>query len=568
MKKGLFCLLLFFVFSCSVEADLTDVQANDVAFFAENFILEGNKRIASDGFPIFAYMQGQARIDGFQSKLYKVKYDYQKINYVNGYKWTFDCSSFAAFVYYKTFGLVLTKNTTSQIDSYSGLKINSATANPYEVKDYVSNADSNKHFYYVMKGVNVPDIDYSKLKKGDLIVIVGSHIMVYVGDGKIAHASSSAINSSNLGLEVVKLSTKYPSKKVSVIRINNNIISPDKRANLTITWLDNDEVFDFRSLQYANDKPKIGYQKNTEEWTSKVILNVTLKDSDGLKNCSFNNGEEVKISGKSYQFKKTIENNGSYIVIVKDVLNNMTNEVIEINNIDNIAPLISSVLTEHNNDYSELKVIASDRESGLSVMPYSFDNKNTWTDQAIYTVTQSGEYYIYVRDNVGNISSLKVMVNVNDVVQSNNNNNNNLMNNNNENDDEDAGHDSNVEQELVPRIGKVTLGEEVGNKRKITVTIFNNSDGNKIIITKSNSQPNKDEMWEELNNGRYTIYLDEGTYYIWLKDKNANIIGPEEVKVILENQEEKNDLFKWEYVIIAGLIVGVVIFCLRIKFKK
>ena len=76
------CCVLFVAFILPVKADLTQEQAEDVAFFAENFILEGNKRISSDGFPIFAYMQGQARIDGYQEKLYHVTYDYKRKNYI------------------------------------------------------------------------------------------------------------------------------------------------------------------------------------------------------------------------------------------------------------------------------------------------------------------------------------------------------------------------------------------------------------------------------------------------------------------------------------------------------
>ena len=54
-----------------------------------------------------------------------------------------------------------------------------------------------------MNNVKVSSIDFSRMQKGDLVIIVGSHIMVYIGDGNIAHFSSSAIQKgSNLGSEV------------------------------------------------------------------------------------------------------------------------------------------------------------------------------------------------------------------------------------------------------------------------------------------------------------------------------------------------------------------------------
>ena len=533
MKKAILIFLVSFLFMVPIKADLTDKQSEDLAFFAENFILEGNKRVSSDGFPIFAYMQGQARIDGFQSKLYKVNYDYQKINRVNAYKWTFDCASFTAFVYYKTFGLVLTKYTTSQIDQYSGLNLNSPTANPYEVKDYVTNADNNKHFYYVMYDTEVSKIDYSKLKKGDLVIIVGSHIMVYVGDGKIAHAATSAINKSNLGLEVAKLDEKCANQKVRIIRLKDGIINPNQAANLTITWPDNQEIFDFNTLRNANDLPKITYKKSTGDWTSKLTLDIILNDLDGLSNYTFND-ETKEITGQEYEFSVPIEENGIYTISVKDKLNNVTTETIEITNIDNTPPLITSFSSKNKDNYSVLSVIAKDEQSGLAPDSYSFDNKLTWTNKSTYEVSKNGEYYVYVKDNVGNISSLKVNVTLEDYAS--------------------------------PSINNIIHGEIVDKKRKITISILNNNNKNKIIITKTNVKPSAEDGWDVLAGDSYITYLEEGTYYIWLKDSYANIIGPHRIELKLDNNESKIDLRVFIYLIPVVLIsISLYLF---IKYKN
>lgn len=533
MKKAVLILLLSFISIMPIKADLTSEQSEDLAFFAEKFIVEGNKRISSDGFPIFAYMQGQARIDGFQSKLYKVTYDYQRKNKVNAYKWTFDCSSFAAFVYYKTFGLVLTKYTTSQVDSYSGLNLNSPTANPYEVKDYVTNADKEKHFYYIMRNVEVPKIDYSQLQKGDLIIIVGSHIMVYIGDGKISHASSSAITSSNLGLEINNLSTKYPNKKVSVIRLKDGIIDPNKKTNLTITWPDNLEVLDMNTLRNANDLPVITYKKSTDDWTTQLTLNISLTDSDGLTNYSFND-ELKEISGNEYSFSKEIKENGTYNLTVQDKLNNISKQTIEIANIDNMPPIITSFSSNNKGNYSVLSVIAEDVESGLADAPYSFDNKRTWTNKTTYEVSKNGEYYVYVKDNNDNISSLKVNVELNET--------------------------------LTPMINNVINGEVTDNKRKITISILNNNSNNKISITKDRTEPAAREEWQDLVGDSYTTYLEEGTYYIWLKDNYSNVIGPHKIELKLDNNESKIDIKTFIYLVpFVFVLISIFLF---IKYKN
>lgn len=559
MKKIIIGVILFFCFIIPVKADLTSSQENDVAFFAEHFILEGSKRIGSDGFSIFAYMQGQARIDGFQSKLYKVGYDYKRINYVNAYKWTFDCASYAAFVYYKTLGLVLTKYQTNQIDSYSGLKINSATANPYEVKDYVADADKNKHFYYIFKDVQVTNLDYSKLKKGDLVIIVGSHIMIYIGDGEIAHASSSAITKSNLGLEVVDLKNKYPDKKVRVVRIKNGIINSEKQANMTITWPDNQQVINFRTLQAVNDKPKIIYTKSSNDWAKEIVVNVQLSDQDGLESYVFND-KTNKISGKSYNFKQVIKKNGSYIVTVRDKLGNIKDLTININNVDNTAPKILAISMSSERDYTVLKVNAIDDESGLDNYSYSYNKGETWTNEAIYNVYQSGEYEVYVKDKVGNVAMLKADVTVN---KSNINDNNN---------------DNQIIQPLVAYINEVIMGDIVDGKQKIIVLIINKDMvDNQIIITKNNIKPGIYDNWQIVKDNIYITYLDNGEHYIWLKDGSGNINEAYPITIQFEDEIENNNALenevkeKKQLRLIGYLVCGIILFglgCLLIIRKN
>lgn len=529
MKKALMVIIMLFVFILPVKADLTDSQASDLAFFAENFILEGNKRIGNDGFPIFAYSQGQPRIDGFQSKLSWINKSYNGKFGVRAYKWSFDCSSFASYVYYQTFGLVLTRTLTSQVDSYSGLRICDKTRNPYCVSDFVLNADSNKHFYYIMKNVPASSVDLSKLKKGDLIVIVGSHIMVYVGDGKIAHASASAITSSNLGLEVVNLAQKYGGTKVSVIRLKDKIIPPDKKANMTITWLDNKSSFDFRTLQYANDIPVVSYTKSTDKWAQKLTLDISFTDKDGLSAYAFNDDNFIAISGNENKVSKEITENGTYVLKVKDILNNIKTETIEINNIDTIAPLITSFAANNKTNYSVLTVVAKDEESGLAEYPYSFDNKATWTNKTTYEVSTEGEHYVYVKDNAGNESSLKVNVVL-----------------------------SKVEP---PSIGNIINGEVTDNKRKIIISLLNNNESTKIIITNNGSEPANDQQWQPVVGNVYTVFLEEGTYYVWLKDNYSNVIGPQVINVKLNNSESKFELSIFIYIIPIILIgTGIYLF--------
>ena len=192
MKKVLVILLLFLPFF--VKADLTKKQEENMTFFVTNFVSEGNKRLDKNGYSLLAYVDENNCIYGYQSKLFKLEYDYNKSHYIDSYKWTFDDSSFISFMYLKTFNLILTRSNTSKIDPYSGLNIKSETAKPYQLSDFLDDASKEEHFYIAYEEIDLKN-EIESLKPGDLIII-NEHIMLYLGDGMIAHASSDAISES------------------------------------------------------------------------------------------------------------------------------------------------------------------------------------------------------------------------------------------------------------------------------------------------------------------------------------------------------------------------------------
>ena len=218
MKRIILVLILILFIPIYVKADLTKEQQEDIAYFATKMITEANKSEHKDskGFSILAYNQG-SRNEGFNNQLSYMNKDYSSVNVIQGRKWTFDCASFASYVYYHCFGV-----KTTYLSNNS----------PFVVSKFVEEASQGHNWYFVMSNQNTSTMDYSKFKKGDLIIFVGSHIMVYVGDGKIAHFSSSAIKKgTNLGAEVVTLKDKYPNHKAAIIRLKNGVISTSAKAN-------------------------------------------------------------------------------------------------------------------------------------------------------------------------------------------------------------------------------------------------------------------------------------------------------------------------------------------------
>ncbi len=526
MKKFILFIFLFIACVSPVKAELTNEQATDLAFFAETFISEGNKRISNE-FPIFAYMQGQARIDGFQGELYKINKDYKSINVVNDYKWTFDDASFVSYLYYHVLNLTLTRGYTTKTDSYNGLKIMSSIAEPYYVNDFVNNARDNKHFYYVQQDVKVVNIDYDMLKKGDLIITDQSHIMIYVGDGKIAHAASEAITDKNLGMEVIKLSDKYNDAVISVIRLKNQIIKEDIQANLTVTWPDDNLTVNLNNLRVINDIPQITYTLSTSEWTKQLTLNVSINDADGIVNYVFNDSETSLLNKKSYQFETEITANGTYSVKVTDSLKNVAIKEILVTNIDNTKPKILTYDVLNKEKYSLITIVGEDLESGLATDAYSFKNDNSWEKKNTFEVFEEGTYKIYIKDKADNIFEGEIIINFDD--------------------------------KTAPVINNIIYGDNTINGQKIIITA-SDVGGSGIVgflIKDSNSEPTKNDVWVITSSVNFTTFLKEGKHYVWVKDGSGNISIAKElnVKSFAETQNMRALIF---IIPILILIVGII----------
>ena len=533
MKRICFLFLTLFIFMIPVKADLTSTQEEDLAIFATNFILEGNKRLDSQGYPLLAYMQGQARIDGYQSKLYKVKYDYNHINYVNANKWTFDCASYASFVYYHTFGLALTYGRLSTKDQYSGLTLHNPNSNPYQVSAFVEDADKGTHFYYIKKGITGSNIDFSNLKKGDLIIYVGHHIMVYVGDGKIAEATTSCISKTNLGLQVIPLVQKYSDTKLSIIRLKDKIISPTASANTKITWLDTNETVELvEHAPKASELPQISYDKPSFEWTKALELSFNLSAPNGLKSYSFSNNEDnwIDLSGTSYILKKSITENGTYYLKIKDVKGISKEETIIISTIDSEKPVIESLTAISKDNYAVITIKAKDEESGLADKPYSFDNGITWVKKSTYDADAEKEYVVQVKDKAGNTASLSIT--------------------------------PKIQRKIEPSIGNILFGETTNKTRKVTIGVLNCQDC-EIIIKNDGIAPVDSDSWIKLNNTSYVTYLEAGSYSIWLKDETGNLTTKSFKIEITKNTE-----FSFDFLLLAIIIVIVFIAFLLFKMRK
>ena len=401
MKKivFLFCLL----FSFNVYA-LTLSESEEIAAVARGIIEKGmsKEHLDSKGMPILAYMQGEARVHGYNGELFKITNTYSGGIKVNSAKWNFDCSSFVSYIFKVTLGMKL-------LDS------NYLGGNPYMVENFLS--DNN--FTKVYNRITESDLLSKKnnLLPGDLIVIIGSHIGMYVGSGEVAEASNKLIRSYqtsskyyqgdgnyNLGTGISKLEdfvNGRDSGRYTVLRLNKTLQSGEK-INTIITWPDTLKQEDFGT------KDNLTINILNTDYTKNVEVELSLEKKKIAK---------YKINDGDYQAgnnlnKMTIEikENGQYNILVIDESEREYTSKIDIKNIDTDVPEITKLECNGNILYVE----ASDSLSGLHDEAFSYDNGNTWTNKQENTINVSGKYVVLVRDKLGNISQKELTIILNE----------------------------------------------------------------------------------------------------------------------------------------------------------
>ena len=253
--KKIIYLFLFCLFSSFnvnfCYAELTPQQQDKIAEFAKQIITNGNQKYNdNNNLPLLAYDQQNRQI-GFNNMLYFLQSDFNNNNTnkqnINSYKWLFDCSSFAAYVYQSVLNLKTTFDLQSQNKPFYA----------FTVRKFLDDADNNLQFEYIIKNIKISELNdnlqnLQKLQKADLIVLENikgkynnNHIMIYLGDGFIAHFSASANsyenNKNNLGAEIILLKDKqkYQNYYAHVLRVKNNVVDKNFVPKTKISFLKN-----------------------------------------------------------------------------------------------------------------------------------------------------------------------------------------------------------------------------------------------------------------------------------------------------------------------------------------
>ena len=160
---------------------------------------------------------------------------------------------------------------------------------------------------------------------------------------------------------------------------------------------------------------------DNEKWEKTKEIQIKAKDQIRILGWAVTTSEDkpkelnkLATLSANLDIKSNIEKNGRYFVWVSDSAGNMVNKAIEISKVDNTEPKIQYTMDTSKlslEKYVTINVTATDDESGLQEMAYSWDGINWGKDNNILKVTENGKHTIYVRDNMENIAKKEITVN-------------------------------------------------------------------------------------------------------------------------------------------------------------
>lgn len=193
------------------------------------------------------------------------------------------------------------------------------------------------------------------------------------------------------------------------------------------------EITQSVNIQYIDAKAPtlIKQEGNNENWTrSKEITYVVSDKASGAVQIAFNNQSDFQLADtgadedtytRKYNFIGDVYGTVTGALYLKDRIGNVRTEKVTISNIDNTAPTITNIIQNLSTDKktTNITIQANDintklGKSGSGVAGYQITINNTeptsYQTSNIFTIDKNGTYYVWVRDNVGNVKSQKIQV--------------------------------------------------------------------------------------------------------------------------------------------------------------
>ena len=149
--------------------------------------------------------------------------------------------------------------------------------------------------------------------------------------------------------------------------------------------------------------------KDPDVWSVEKVITAVGSDAlSGLSDSAYSFSLEKDVYNWQGEASKTVTKNGTYYVDLRDAAGNILSlDPIVVDHIDNTKPEIQSIDRLDNDGTTTITVLAKDDQSGIAA--YSFDNGVSWQDSNQYSISTDSLNFlsVIVKDNVGNVSSVK-----------------------------------------------------------------------------------------------------------------------------------------------------------------
>lgn len=154
-----------------------------------------------------------------------------------------------------------------------------------------------------------------------------------------------------------------------------------------------------------------------DTWLHSNEITVTASDPqpDGTPGSGLADEAYSFDGGSTWQTSPTYSctQNGTVEIRVRDYCGNIAETSVEITNVDNAGPDVSYVFTPtvwyEGEGPRQYTFTATDEDSGLPELPFSYDGGETWTDEIILSAPGEGTITVLIRDNLDNITELTIV---------------------------------------------------------------------------------------------------------------------------------------------------------------
>lgn len=310
-------------------------------------------------------------------------------------------------------------NNDVELELYSNTQLKALTLNghnilgnnKYEVKILIT-----EYGYYTFEATDI----YNNTSEQTIEVKIDKSAPeitdVKIEDGKVVITANDMDKTFNKELSGVAEYAITGTTEVPVEWSKSNVINVTKDANFFVWAKDNAGNIITKEEIVVRDitAPELTITTDVQldKWTT-TDIKVDVKANEELNSLVIKYKEMEEQEGQTVEVERevdilntkvyTITSNGTYEIIATDKSGNITKETIEVSKIDKISPEISNAVANG----KDVTITANDGE-GSGVAEYAVTTTTEvpteWSKSNVIKVTEDGTFYVWAKDNSGNVT--------------------------------------------------------------------------------------------------------------------------------------------------------------------